>query len=48
MGAKNVCLMTDSNIVKLPAMQATLDSLHKSGINYKLYDAVRVEPTDKR
>lgn len=46
MNAKNVCLVTDPNIVNLPPMKATLDSFAKNGINYKVYDQVRVEPTD--
>lgn len=47
-GAKNVCVMTDSNIVSLKPMKAVLDSLTKHGVNYKVYDQVRVEPTDTR
>ncbi|CAH2050154.1 unnamed protein product, partial [Iphiclides podalirius] len=45
-GAKNVCVMTDSNIVSLSPMKAVLDSLVKNGISYSVYDKVRVEPTD--
>ncbi|XP_076350085.1 hydroxyacid-oxoacid transhydrogenase, mitochondrial-like [Tachypleus tridentatus] len=45
-GAKNVCLITDENLVKLPPMKAVLDSLHKYRINYKMFDKVRIEPTD--
>lgn len=29
-------------------MQAVLDSLTKNGINFQIYDNVRVEPTDQR
>lgn len=47
-GAKNVCVMTDGNLVKLKPVKAVLDSLTKNGINYKVYDKVRVEPTDSR
>ncbi|XP_072945724.1 probable hydroxyacid-oxoacid transhydrogenase, mitochondrial [Epargyreus clarus] len=46
LGAKNVCVMTDPNVVSLSPMKAVLDSLTKNGINYKVYDRVRVEPTD--
>lgn len=48
LGAKNVCVMTDSNVVSLSPMKAVLDSLTRNGINYKVYDRVHVEPTDTR
>lgn len=48
MGAKNVCLMTDKNLSQLPPVQMVMDSLVKNGINFKMYDNVRVEPTDRR
>ncbi|XP_047511249.1 probable hydroxyacid-oxoacid transhydrogenase, mitochondrial [Pieris napi] len=46
LGAKNVCVMTDPNVVSLSPTKAVLDSLTKHGIHYKVYDGVRVEPTD--
>uniref|UniRef100_A0A672I6F0 Hydroxyacid-oxoacid transhydrogenase, mitochondrial n=1 Tax=Salarias fasciatus TaxID=181472 RepID=A0A672I6F0_SALFA len=46
LGARNVCVMTDKNLSSLPPMKAVLESLAKSGVNYKVYDTVRVEPTD--
>ncbi|XP_050555064.1 probable hydroxyacid-oxoacid transhydrogenase, mitochondrial [Spodoptera frugiperda] len=46
MNTKNVCVMTDPNVVKLDPVKATLDSLTRNGVNYKVYDKVRVEPTD--
>ncbi|KAM3967427.1 type III alcohol dehydrogenase [Aphomia sociella] len=46
LGAKNVCVMTDSNLVSLKPVKDVLDSLTRNGINYKVYDKVRVEPTD--
>ncbi|XP_023583489.1 hydroxyacid-oxoacid transhydrogenase, mitochondrial [Trichechus manatus latirostris] len=46
MGAKNVCLMTDKNLSQLPPVQVVMNSLVKNGINFKVYDNVRVEPTD--
>ncbi|XP_056149123.1 hydroxyacid-oxoacid transhydrogenase, mitochondrial [Lampris incognitus] len=46
MGARNVCLMTDQNLARLPPVKAVLESLLKNGVNYKMYDKVRVEPTD--
>ena len=32
----------------LPAMKATLESLHKAGVNFSVFDKVRIEPTDAR
>ncbi|XP_037867206.1 probable hydroxyacid-oxoacid transhydrogenase, mitochondrial [Bombyx mori] len=46
LNAKNVCVMTDPNVASLSPMKAVLDSLTRNGINYKVYDKVRVEPTD--
>lgn len=48
MGATNVCLMTDKNLSQLPPVQTVMDSLVKNGINFKVYDNVRVEPTQRR
>ncbi|XP_018124028.1 hydroxyacid-oxoacid transhydrogenase, mitochondrial isoform X2 [Xenopus laevis] len=46
-GTRNVCVMTDRNLSELSPVKAVLNSLVKNGINFKLYDSVRVEPTDK-
>ncbi|XP_023947394.2 probable hydroxyacid-oxoacid transhydrogenase, mitochondrial [Bicyclus anynana] len=46
LGTKNVCVMTDANLVSLKPMKAVLDSLTRNGVNYKVYDRVKVEPTD--
>ncbi|CAN0120138.1 unnamed protein product [Lampetra planeri] len=46
LGARNVCVMTDKNLSRLPPVRAVLDSLVSSKINFKVYDDVRVEPTD--
>ncbi|XP_038622667.1 hydroxyacid-oxoacid transhydrogenase, mitochondrial isoform X1 [Tachyglossus aculeatus] len=46
MGARNVCIMTDENLSQLPPVETVLNSLTKNGINFKVYDNVRVEPTD--
>lgn len=48
LGAKNVCVMTDPNVVSLNPMKAVLDSLSKKKVNYKVYDKVKVEPSDSR
>lgn len=43
-----MCLMTDKTLSQLPPVAAVLDSLTKHGVKYKIYEDVRVEPTDKR
>eukprot|EP00058_Branchiostoma_floridae_P017622 XP_002603111.1 hypothetical protein BRAFLDRAFT_116957 [Branchiostoma floridae] len=48
MGAKKVCLMTDKTVGKLPPMQIVLEAMTKAGINFEVYDNIRVEPTDSR
>ena len=48
MNVKHVGVYTDKNLIELPAMKVVLDSLHNSNINYKVFDDVRVEPTDQR
>uniref|UniRef100_A0A8C1P362 Hydroxyacid-oxoacid transhydrogenase, mitochondrial n=1 Tax=Cyprinus carpio TaxID=7962 RepID=A0A8C1P362_CYPCA len=47
MGARNVCLMTDRTLSQLLPVGVVLDSLTKHGVEYKIYEDVRVEPTDK-
>ncbi|XP_043923309.1 hydroxyacid-oxoacid transhydrogenase, mitochondrial [Protopterus annectens] len=47
MGIRKVCVMTDKKLAKLPPLQVVLNSLVKNGVQYQLYDNVRVEPTDK-
>ncbi|KAM8712463.1 hypothetical protein ACLKA7_012906 [Drosophila subpalustris] len=47
LGAKNVCLVTDKNVAKLPSVRVAFDSLARHGINYEVYDETRVEPTDE-
>ena len=46
-GLKKTMLLTDSNIVKLPMAATVIKSLEDEGVEYVLYDQVRVEPTDK-
>ncbi|XP_055374602.1 probable hydroxyacid-oxoacid transhydrogenase, mitochondrial isoform X2 [Condylostylus longicornis] len=45
-GAKNVCLVSDKNVIQLKSVKTALDSLSKHKINYELFDETRVEPTD--
>ncbi|KAG7205519.1 hypothetical protein KM043_007499 [Ampulex compressa] len=47
MGAKKTCLMTDPNLVNLAPVKAAMDSLAKHGVNFEVYDRVRVEPTEQ-
>jgi hydroxyacid-oxoacid transhydrogenase len=47
LGARNVLVLTDPVLSRLPPVQAALESLDHSGIHYQLYDRVRVEPTDE-
>ena len=47
MKAKNVGLYTDKNVAGLPPVKAALDSMTKAGVNFSVYDNVRVEPTDQ-
>ncbi|XP_034039589.1 hydroxyacid-oxoacid transhydrogenase, mitochondrial [Thalassophryne amazonica] len=46
LGVQNVCLMTDRNLSHLPPVKAVLESLLKNCVTYRVYDDVRVEPTD--
>ncbi len=48
LGANKVAVITDVNIVKLPAFKVALDSLTKAGVQFEVYDQTRVEPTDAR
>ncbi|HUG82062.1 MAG TPA: hydroxyacid-oxoacid transhydrogenase [Bryobacterales bacterium] len=46
-GIKPVLLLTDPNLVNLPAVVTARESLEANGISYTLFDRVRVEPTDR-
>ncbi|KAF2669990.1 Dehydroquinate synthase-like protein [Microthyrium microscopicum] len=46
MGAKNVIVVTDPNISRLPAMQQVREALDSVGVNFHIFDAVSVEPKD--
>ncbi|KAK7091109.1 hydroxyacid-oxoacid transhydrogenase, mitochondrial-like [Littorina saxatilis] len=45
--ARNVCVMTDKTLTKLDPVKVTLESLERAEVPYKLYDKVRVEPSDE-
>lgn len=46
MGAKRVCVVTDSNVVKLDAMKQVIEGLTREGVEFTVYDKCRVEPKD--
>ncbi len=46
MGAKRVCVVTDSNVSKLDAMKQVIEGLYKEGVEFTVYDKCRVEPKD--
>jgi hydroxyacid-oxoacid transhydrogenase len=46
LGMKKVMVLTDAGLTGSDAVKATLDSLRTDGVDYFLYDRVRVEPTD--
>lgn len=46
LGVKKVMFVTDPNISKLPMKQTVIQSLEREGVEYVVYDQVRVEPTD--
>jgi len=46
LGAKKVIVVTDSNVEKLDAMKQVVEGLEREGINYDVFNQVRVEPKD--
>lgn len=46
MGAKRVCIVTDSNVIKLDAMKQAVEGLSREGIEFTVFDKVRIEPKD--
>ncbi|KAI1166213.1 iron-containing alcohol dehydrogenase-domain containing protein [Nemania serpens] len=46
MGAKRVCVVTDSTVRKLTATRQVEEALQREGIEYEIFDKVRVEPKD--
>merc|ERR1719481_1393527 len=47
LGAKKVGVFTDPTLATLAPMQTVSESLTKAGVNFVVYDSVRVEPTDE-
>ena len=46
MRAQRVCVVTDTNVAQLDAMKQVSEGLSREGIDYTVYDKVRVEPKD--
>ena len=46
MGAKRVCVVTDSTVRGLDAMKQVEEGLTKEGIEFTVFDGCRVEPKD--
>jgi hydroxyacid-oxoacid transhydrogenase len=46
LGARKTMFLTDPNIAELPMKDVVIQSLEREGIDYIVYDQVRVEPTD--
>ncbi|KMU74236.1 alcohol dehydrogenase [Coccidioides immitis RMSCC 3703] len=46
LGAKRVMVVTDQNVKHLDAMKNAIEGLSKEGIQFTVYDKVRVEPKD--
>jgi hydroxyacid-oxoacid transhydrogenase len=46
MGAKKVCVVTDKTVGQLNAMKQVVEGLTKEGVEFVVYDGVRVEPKD--
>jgi len=44
--ARRVMVLTDPNLARLPPLAVALESLRDHGIDFALFDRVRVEPTD--
>jgi hydroxyacid-oxoacid transhydrogenase len=47
LGVRNVLVVTDPVMARLPPVQTVLESLAAEGLRAALYDRVRVEPTDE-
>jgi hydroxyacid-oxoacid transhydrogenase len=47
LGVRNVLVVTDPIVARLPPVRTVLESLEAEGLRFVLYDRVRVEPTDE-
>ncbi|KPM34751.1 Hydroxyacid-oxoacid transhydrogenase, mitochondrial [Neonectria ditissima] len=46
MGSQRVCVVTDQTVDKLDAMRQVREALTREGINFEVYNKVRIEPKD--
>src|SRR6202022_490852 len=46
MGVKKLLVLTDETVGKLLPMKNTIQSLDQHGVNYEVFDKVRIEPKD--
>ncbi|KAF2105735.1 NAD-dependent methanol dehydrogenase [Lophiotrema nucula] len=46
LGSKRVMVVTDGNVRKLDAMKQVIQGLETEGVEFKIFDEVRVEPKD--
>jgi hydroxyacid-oxoacid transhydrogenase len=47
MGARIVLVVTDPTVSRLPPAQTVVESLELNGVEYVIYDRVRIEPSDQ-
>jgi hydroxyacid-oxoacid transhydrogenase len=47
LGARRILVLTDPIVARLPPAQTVADSLATAGLEFVIYDRVRVEPTDE-
>lgn len=46
MGVKRICVVTDPTVRRLTAMRQVEEALTKEGLEFRVFDKVRVEPKD--
>jgi hydroxyacid-oxoacid transhydrogenase len=47
LGARSVLVITDATVARLPPAQAVVESLELNGVEYVVYDRVRIEPSEQ-
>ena len=46
MGVRRVCVVTDTNVMKLDAMKQVIEGLSREGVEFTVYLGTVVEPKD--